>query len=67
MPGMSGIDTLRALKKLDPYAHIIMLTSIENPVVAENCAVLGAKDFIRKNVGHEELNARLKAAIDGCF
>ena len=63
MPGMNGVDALRKIMKTDPYANVVMLTGVDNTVVAENCIALGAKDFIRKDIDPEELQQRLASAV----
>lgn len=66
MPGMSGIDLVRALKANSRTAHIpiIIVTGVmlspDNLDIALSC---GAYDYLRKPVEHTELAARTHAAI----
>lgn len=48
MPGMSGLEAARAIKRLDPQAVIVMVTGRgERQVVAEAFAI-GIQDFLVK-------------------
>ncbi len=66
MPGMSGIDLVRALKADDSTAHIpiiivtgVMLSSADLDIALS----AGAYDYLRKPVEYTELAARTHAAI----
>lgn len=59
MPVQDGIATLKAILADDAEAHVVMLTSVDNMMVVEDCLFAGAKDFIRKDLAPEALKARL--------
>ena len=62
MPGMDGIETLKAIKEKKPELQIILLTghaSVEKGVEAMK---LGALDFIEKPADLEVLTQKIKAA-----
>ena len=63
MPGMSGIDTCREIRKLMPTLGIVMLTvkSAEEDKVRALDA--GADDYVTKPFHIRELAARLRAAV----
>lgn len=63
MPLMDGVETLRALRGLAPDIPIIMLTSIADEMVVEQCVTLGATFFIRKDVPAAELANELKSVL----
>lgn len=63
MPGTSGVDVLREIMKIDSTAHVVMLTAEDNPVMAENCANIGARDFINKTLGPQTISDRIKLAL----
>ncbi len=63
MPGTSGIDVLRDIMKIDSAAYVVMLTAEDNPMMAENCANLGARDFINKTLGPQTIADRIKLAL----
>ncbi|MDP4038945.1 MAG: response regulator [bacterium] len=50
MPGMSGIDVLKQLKKdkIVPKIPVIVLTNVMNQQSIEECKKLGALDYIVK-------------------
>ncbi len=64
MPHMDGLATLAALRKLSATVPIIMLTSVSEEMVVEECIGQGASYFIRKDVPASELAAALRVALD---
>jgi DNA-binding NtrC family response regulator len=62
MPGMDGIETLRAIKKLNPLVEIIMLTGHANLEVARKGMELGAFDYLMKPIDIDELLYKLQDA-----
>lgn len=48
MPGMSGIDTLKALKRLSPAPRVIMLSSADLDEVVQGALDLGADAYVVK-------------------
>ena len=48
MPGMGGIETLKAIKKVDPRVGVIMITAIADNELALRTLELGAYDYICK-------------------
>jgi two-component system chemotaxis response regulator CheY len=67
MPMMDGIQTLRALKALDPDCVVVMLTSLANRQTIDEAASLGAANYIRKDAPFEEIGRALADTIDTCF
>lgn len=67
MPNMDGIQALEQIKRLDPDALVVMLTSLANRQTVEECVRLGAADYIRKDTPREELTARFAEIIADCF
>lgn len=62
MPGMDGLDTLRAIKKKNPDLQVILLTghaTIEKGIEAMK---LGAMDFIEKPADLDKLTKIIKKA-----
>ncbi len=59
MPVKDGISTLKAILAEDPGANVVMLTSVDNMMVVEDCLFAGARDYIRKDVDHDEIKSRL--------
>jgi len=67
MPNLDGIQTLERLRQTAPDAFVVMLTSLTNRQTVEQCARLGALDYIRKDVPREQLGAQLLQIITDCF
>jgi two-component system, OmpR family, response regulator len=62
MPGMDGIETLRALKLQKPLVEVIMLTghaSVESGIQGMQ---LGAFDYVMKPVALDDLMDKLRQA-----
>lgn len=49
MPGMTGLDVLRAIKVVAPRVVVFMITAIDSPAVIDDCLLAGAEDYIRKD------------------
>lgn len=64
MPGMDGLEVLRALKKIDPMAVIIIITAYASVESAIEAMKIGAYDYIQKPFKHEELLLTIKRALD---
>jgi CheY-like chemotaxis protein len=64
MPHMDGRATLVALRKLSTTVPIVMLTSVSEEAVVEECVRQGASYFIRKDVPAGQLTEALHAALD---
>ena len=67
MPVMDGIETLRALKQINPDAVVVMLTSLANRQTIDEAVALGAANYIRKDAPPEEIGRALSDTIDNCF
>jgi DNA-binding NtrC family response regulator len=62
MPGMDGIETLRALKRQYPLTEVIMLTGHASLEVAIEGMELGAFDYLMKPVEIDDLLYKLQDA-----
>ena len=62
MPGKSGIDTLKEIKKINPLIHIIMLTGHARIDTAIEGMELGAYDYLIKPTEIEELVEKIRLA-----
>jgi two-component system, chemotaxis family, chemotaxis protein CheY len=67
MPVMDGIETLRALKLINPDCVVVMLTSLANRQTIDDAVALGAANYIRKDAPPEEIGRALADTIDNCF
>jgi len=64
MPGMDGIETLRAIKQKKPLVEVIMLTghaSVESGIQGMQ---LGAFDYVMKPVALDDLMDKLRQAYE---
>lgn len=64
MPGMDGIDTLKAIKAAHPLVEVIMLTGHATVESAIEGMKLGALDYLMKPCEMEVLLAKLQEAKD---
>jgi len=62
MPGMSGIETLREIKKIKPLIEVIMLTGNATVETAIEGLKLGALDFLLKPCETEDLVSKIGKA-----
>ena len=63
MPRLDGVETLKALRRVAPDVPIIMLTSVADEAVVEECVGEGATFFIRKDVPAHELTPELRRVL----
>jgi len=64
MPGMDGLETLRAIKKDFPLVEVIMLTGHGTVESAVEGLKLGATDFLNKPADIDELLVKAEEAYD---
>ena len=64
MPGLSGVEVIERLKAGGHQLPAIMITGSGAVAMAVQAMKAGAVDFIEKPVGHEDLLAAVKRAID---
>jgi len=63
MPGLSGYDVCREIRRDDPDTPIIMLTAKGEEIDKVVGLQLGADDYVTKPFGLHELRARIAAAL----
>jgi DNA-binding NtrC family response regulator len=64
MPGMTGIETLRDIKRIKPLTEVIMLTGHATVEAAIEGMKLGALDFLMKPCETEELVTKINKAYE---
>jgi len=64
MPGMNGIDTVAALRQLDPDMEVIVATGYASLETALACMKNGAYDYIRKPYEIAELRHLILRAVE---
>jgi signal transduction histidine kinase len=61
MPGMSGLDAIRAIRAEFPDARIIVLTTYADDIQAQRALQAGASGYLLKNALHTELLDAIRA------
>jgi two-component system response regulator HydG len=64
MPGMDGLELLRAAKQLDPRLEVIMITGYGTVQKAVQAMKEGALDFIMKPFRRAAITGAVRAAMD---
>lgn len=62
MPGMDGLETLKAIKEKNPDLQVILLTGYATVEKSVEAMKLGAMDFIEKPADLDKLTAMIKKA-----
>jgi DNA-binding NtrC family response regulator len=62
MPGVDGIETLKAIKQTRPELQVILLSGHATLEKGIEAMKLGALDFVEKPANIDELTARIKKA-----
>lgn len=63
LPGLSGLEVLRRLRKTDPQTPVILLTARDSIPDKVTGLDIGANDYVTKPFEIEELLARIRAAL----
>ena len=63
MPGMSGMETLAAIKKTAPDTGVVMITAVTDEALGNQALKTGADDFITKPVDLDYLETVLMVKI----
>ena len=63
MPEMNGMDALVEIRQLDSRAKVIMLTALDQQLVAAQAVHMGAKEFLVKPVPPTRLLLALKKVL----
>jgi DNA-binding NtrC family response regulator len=64
MPGMNGIDALKAMKEADTEVPVIIITSHGDVTTAVKAIKLGAYDFVVKPPDFDSLVIKIRRAIE---
>lgn len=65
MPFMNGKDVLKRIKKEDPAACVVMLTTQNSANVVQECIQEGLSNYILKDISMDELIEELRGTIEG--
>ena len=64
MPGRSGVDLLRDLKKIDPEIAVLMITGLSDMNTALECIHLGADDYLTKPFGISRVMLTIRNLVE---
>jgi two-component system response regulator HydG len=64
MPGMSGIDVLKAVRTLDPEVEVVVMTAYGTVETAVEAMKEGAYDFVSKPLKRIELLSAVRKALE---
>ena len=65
LPGRSGLDACRDIRRQFPQTKVVMLTSSANESFAVEALSAGASGYVLKQVGSDELVRAVRAAYKG--
>ena len=63
MPGLSGIESLKAIKQLSPSTEVLIVTAHSDVESAKGALKLGAYDYIDKPFSNTELLASIRKGV----
>jgi DNA-binding NtrC family response regulator len=63
MPGMSGLDTLKRIKEIDPSLEVIMVTAVNEVGIAGSAVKIGAKDYVLKPFDVHDILSRTRSIV----
>ncbi|HBX23423.1 MAG TPA: response regulator [Desulfotomaculum sp.] len=63
MPGMSGIETLHEIRKINPGVSVVLMTAYEELDVVEEAGKLGVKHYLCKPFDLNELRSLAQQLI----
>lgn len=64
LPGMNGVEALRAIKKKYPETVVIMITAFEDIKTVVSAMRLGAYDYVVKPIQMDTLEVTIKNALE---
>lgn len=65
LPGMSGIEGIKIIKKMHPKISIIAVTVHENEQIVFDALCAGASGYLTKNISPQKLIEAIKETIEG--
>jgi DNA-binding response OmpR family regulator len=64
LPEMNGVQTLEAVRALDPNVPVVVATGDESDDKRRQCARLGVSAYLSKPLGADQLVAAVRRALD---
>jgi DNA-binding NarL/FixJ family response regulator len=65
LPGIRGVDSIPAIKKILPEVHVIILTVYESEEIIFTALRNGASGYLTKNISSEKVIEAIKEVMDG--
>lgn len=65
LPGLGGLDGLRALRQQCPNASLVVLSAVDGREIVRQALFYGAQGYIPKTIAVEEMRAALLLILDG--
>lgn len=65
MPDIDGFETLRSIRRSQPDARVVILTSSDSARDADTALAAGASGYVTKTVEHEAVLEAIRAVHDG--
>lgn len=65
LPGISGIEGIKIIKKMYPEINIVAVTVHENEQIVFEALCAGASGYLTKNISPQKLIEAIKETIDG--
>ncbi len=63
MPGLSGMDMIKQLRKNNPRMYILIISGLDNEDVIQQAIKEGADDFLCKPVSLKALDLKIATAL----
>lgn len=65
LPGMSGIEATRRIKRILPATPVVVLTVFEDPPLILEAICAGADGYLTKDTPPDELLSQIRSVFDG--
>ena len=65
MPGLHGIDATRQVNETSPHIGVLVLTMFDDSDSVFTAMRAGARGFLLKGAGHDELMRAIRTVVDG--
>lgn len=65
MPGIGGVEATKKILSYHPHIRIIAVTSLADDMYPERLIKAGAKGYVTKDEGFDEMNKAIKAVVSG--
>lgn len=65
MPVKDGVEAIREIRRLDPKAYIVVVSSVGTQTQLKNAILEGARDFVQKPFTYSAIAEILKGRFEG--